>query len=62
MWKGEEDLRELGGEDCNQNILSEKNPSSIKKKVRLDSGGLSLLFSMTVTIEYIDSKDTSGNL
>lgn len=62
MWKGEEDLRELGGEDCNQNILSEKNPSSIKKKVRLDSGGLSLLFSMIVTIEYIDSKDTSGIL
>lgn len=62
MWKGEEDLRELGGEDCNQNILSEKNPSSIKKKVRLDSGGLCLLFSMTVTIEYIDSKDTSGIL
>lgn len=35
MWKGEEDLRELGGEDCNQNILSEKNPSSIKKKSQI---------------------------
>lgn len=63
IWKGEEDLRELRGEEIVIRIFClKKNPSSIKKKVRLDSDGLSLLFSMTVTIEYIDSKDTSGIL